>query len=226
MPGPAVAELSAVASRVVSRRWFMSTLAKAAVGCAAKEATPTRGLEVIVSQELQQLVGERGGSIIRRMAEEYRLNYGFPHQVLRVSHEDLSDYKEQTAFGEVVSIEQSFPAQINLDANMILGKQPTTQHFQELRDTMLHALTHASKPLRPFLFDEEEMLSDGSTLYGYHGLGLLVRTVRGPTKFTKMEEGAAEALATKLHSDYRASGEHYVSGRTADTFDCQCLHER
>jgi len=78
----------------------------------------------------------------------------------------------------------------------------------DVRNIVLHSMTHACVPDKPNMFSEPFAFSEGWIL-GYHGLSILVQLHDGTeTAFRKIEEGVCERNASFLGS-YSVTSEAY-----------------
>jgi hypothetical protein len=78
----------------------------------------------------------------------------------------------------------------------------------DVRNLVLHEMTHVMKPNTPFMLRHPLRFSQGEII-GYHGLSLLVRLNTGEeTRFQLFEEGVAEQAASVFRG-YAVPNMHY-----------------
>jgi hypothetical protein len=139
-------------------------------------------------------------STINGAKAAYEVAYGCPVDV-NVTSLDLSSQSTKTEDGGNRStIERADRGWIQYD--------PVNQ-VTNIRDTILHAMTHACKA-EPMKLQTPITLSDGAVVTGIDGFSLEVDLPgEGESKFTKIEEGFAEALAYALDKNYSTTDPSY-----------------
>ncbi len=80
----------------------------------------------------------------------------------------------------------------------------------KLINTITHELFHSIKSKEMTLLPKYKLI-DGFTIIGTHGLSVIVQKGKTQTKFWRIEEAAAEALASKYSPTYRSTNNVYYA---------------
>lgn len=144
--------------------------------------------------------------IVRDMANVYVTAYGCAQTVVRVAVEVMPAPETSTDGSIVTTRATSTPGRV------VFNQSGFPQTTDDLGNITIHEFTHACQESQPKLFAKPVRLPDGAVARGAQGFNLLVTLPTGEeTEFHLIEEGTAEALASKAKQDYTVQDKRYFA---------------
>lgn len=105
------------------------------------------------------------------------------------------------------TLESAWPGKISLISS---------QNDLDLRNSVLHAMTHACQPDSPTTIAQNYLIEPGVEAYGYHGASILVTLKNGEkTAFRKIEEGICERNASYFEGYNILDSRYFAVGKLA-----------
>lgn len=195
----------------VSRRLFLRRLGTAIVAVSAGSlvsSCSTKGPDVKSefrdeSRVLFEGVWEEAQrKTITDAVNEWHQQYTC-NRVIKISH--LPRHKSKQLGKNMTLLETATPGEI------LIGDEG------DMRNIVLHAMTHACKADKPTRLAAPIPFVDGKII-GYHGANIVVKIGSGePTKFTKIEEGMAERAASVFPNYTVTDPRYHAVGQLALT---------